>query len=373
MNISKVAYDNAMVNLQECKEKLTRLTSYPLKLYIEPTIACNLRCSYCLPQAYRKIKKKHLNMDVFYALEEQLFDHACEVNLFLRGEPTLAPHFPEMLSTCAKYPFITKFFSNLSYKNDAILADIVEKGAWLNVSLDGLDEKENMREGIDFDRVIRNIRFVQECREKNPQGKFHLRIAVVVSKLNVHRLSNMVEWADSMNIREIMFGCLDGFIGIDKYTLTSDDSRWFADAVKRADELNVRISTPTHVGGKKLEKSSNWNDFGLAIDEYFPHFCEDCNPDVEQRFCPYPWIQTVIQSDGSVVSCCQRKLLLGWFTPKKDFIKDIWNNRRYRKLRSKNDFTRCKTWKTRPCTLTTYSIWGGERRLSQIPGPLGTC
>jgi hypothetical protein len=240
----------------------------------------------------------------------------------------------------------------------------------LNVSLDGLEKSENMREGINMDLVLRNIRYVQECQKKSSRNKFHLRIAVVVSKVNVQGLSKMVEWAHSMNIREIMFGCLDAFIGIDKYALKAEDAARFADAVKRADELNVRISTPTHIGGQKLGKSSNWHDFPLDVDEYFPHFCEDCNPDVERRFCPYPWIQTVIQADSSVVSCCQRKLHMGWFNPEKDFIKDIWNNWSYRKLRRKNDYTRCKTWITRPCNLTTYSIWGGESRLEQIPESL---
>lgn len=80
MKISEKAYNNALLNLKECKERKTILTSYPLKIYIEPTIQCNLNCEYCYSQGHRVLKP--FDMDIFYSIENQLFEYICEVNLF---------------------------------------------------------------------------------------------------------------------------------------------------------------------------------------------------------------------------------------------------------------------------------------------------
>lgn len=355
MKVSEKAYANALLNLKECKDRKEILTSYPLKIYIEPTVHCNLKCSYCYPPGAR-VQTAPLDMDIFYSVERQLFQYVCEVNLFLRGEPTLYKHFSTMLDTCSKYPFITKTFTNLSYDNDSILRKMVEVGIWLNVSFDGLEN--SLRDGISNDRIIKNIKFIQAYKSEIRQDRFHLRIASVVGKNNVKNLVNIINFADSLGIREIMLGCLDSDINF----LTSEDAIEFSRAVERADQLNVRISTPTHIGGVRLEKSRNWEDFSLPIDKYSYFFCEDCNPDVDNKFCPYPWIQTIFQVKNIVTNCCQRKRFMGNFYPHTNFMEDIWNNENYQNMRRINDFNTCSGSN---CNMIKYSIWGGERQLKK--------
>lgn len=364
MVTSETAYRNAITNLKECRDRVPVLTSYPLKLYIEPTSACNLRCTYCYPPENHLAKR--MDMNLFYAIETQFFKHVCEVNLFLSGEPVLHSNFSEMLDICAKYPFITKFFSNLSYDNDKLLKKMVEAGSWVNVSLDGI-ESIGFRDGCDIPLILSNIRKLLEFQRQLKNDRFHLRIAAVVGKHNVTSLCSLIDWASSMGIREIMLGCLDAPERIIQHKLTGDDVDYFNQAVYRAELHGIRISTPSHIGGVRVDKSSNWEDFNLDIDKYFPHFCEDCNPDVETKFCPYPWIQTCIEATGEVVSCCQRKISLGKFTPDTDFITEIWNNAAYQNLRAIPDYSQCKHSQGDFCNMIGYSIWGGERRLNNIP------
>lgn len=364
MKVSDKAYRNAILNLRECRDRVPILSSYPLKLYIEPTSVCNLQCSYCYPVDFRS--NKTMGMDTFRALEEQLFDHVCEVNLFLSGEPTLSKNFPEMLEICSRYPFITKFFTNLSYDRDAILEKMVEAGAWVNVSFDGVN-KNSFRNGIDELKVTRNLRYLVKYNESVKNKKFHLRIASVIGKHNVNSLNSIVTWVAMMGIKELMLGCMDTVGPLDQYKLTGEDAVLFEKAISRADLLGVRISTPSHIGGVKLERTHNWDAFKNDVDEFFPHFCEDCNPDVERQFCPYTWIQAVIEANGNVVSCCQKKVILGQFHPGVDFIKDIWNNEQYQKIRSLENHSGCGSSNGNICNMMTYSIWGGERRLNNIP------
>lgn len=364
MEVSEKAYKNAILNLNECHERLPVLKSYPLKLYIEPTIACNLHCIYCYPDEIHKTQK--LDMNVFHSLKEQLFDYMCEVNLFLSGEPTLHKDFPEMLDICSRYPFITKFFTNLNYRNDDLLKKMVETGCWVNVSFDGLDGNE-LRIGSDVNLILENVKKLQEYQKRIRNKKFHIRIATVVGKHNVDYLCSMIDWMASKELPDLMLGCIDATEVTKQYKLTAEDAEAFEIAIYRADLHGIRISTPTHIGGVKLKKTNNWNEFSLPVDKYFCHFCEDCNPDVEERFCTYPWIQTVVDCFNNVVACCQQKIPIGTFTPDTDFIKEIWNNEAYQNLRKLHDYTTCTAPYGKGCDMITYSIWGGERRLNNIP------
>lgn len=364
MEVSKKAYNNAILNLRECRDRTPLLASYPIKLYIEPTSLCNLQCSYCYPVKDRS--NKSMSMETFRELERQFFEHVCEVNLFLSGEPTLNKHFSEMLDICAGYPFITKFFSNLSYDNDAILKKMVETGAWVNVSFDGVN-KNIFRKGIKENQVISNLKFLIKYNARIKNKKFHLRIATVVGKHNVESLCSIVTWVARLGIKEIMLGCMDTVGALDQFKLTADDAVMFDKAIDRADLLGVRISTPSHIGGIKLKRAHNWDATPLEIDTFFPHFCEDCNPDVENKFCPYSWIQTVIEANGNVVSCCQKKIILGKFSVGVNFIEDIWNNTQYQKIRSLENYSNCGSSNGNICNMLTYSIWSGERRLGNIP------
>ncbi|MBN2353523.1 MAG: radical SAM protein [Spirochaetales bacterium] len=322
-----------------------------------------MQCTYC----YGKRKNyKEMSMELFAALEKQLFKHCCEVNLFLSGEPTLSGNFTRMLRRCAAYPFITKIFTNFSYRNDALLRELVECGTWVNISFDGMKHSAQTRKGLNLDFFLRNIERVQELQNQIQNPKFHLRLAVVVSKLNVAELPEIVRWAVKMRFKELMLGCLDAIHNKRKNMVTSEDKVYFEEAVRLSDKLKIRISTPSHIAGARIEKSNNWNDFELPIDRYFPHFIEDCNPDVRKKFCPYPWLQTVINANGEVMSCCQRKIVIGKMDPDKDFINDLWNNKLYQTLRSFGDSRKCYFFTDHECMLMENSIWGGECRLDNL-------
>lgn len=363
MKISETARENAIRNLHECREKKTTLESFPIKVYIEPTDKCNLRCTYC---GVDRKNRNEMDMDLFNAIKNQLFEHCSEVNLYLNGEPTLSVNFGTMLRTCSRFSFITNVFTNFSYKNDEAIKEMVECGAWINVSFDGMKSSEQTRRGINLDLFLRNIELVHEFQDKIQNPKFHLRLGVVVSKVNAKELPEIVRWAHVMRFGEIMLSCVDTAHNNRIHMLTPEDRTYFNEAVALSDELKMRISSPSHISGARVDKSHNWNDFDLPIDEYAGRYIENLNPDVQKRFCPYPWIQTVINSKGEVFSCSQRKIVAGKMNSKTKFVSDIWNNKMYRTLRSFNDSRKCYYFTAHECVLMENSILGGGCRLDEI-------
>jgi MoaA/NifB/PqqE/SkfB family radical SAM enzyme len=366
VEISPRAYRNAVLNLRECRDRKDRLSSYPLKLYIEPTDACHLRCEYCYPPEQRD--RAVMGMETFRAIEEQLFGTCCEVNLYLSGEPVLSRHLPEMMEVCSRYELVTKTFTSLSYKNDEILKLFVERGVWVNVSFDGPEATRRFRRGSDLALIEDNIAKLVEYGRVVGNPRFHLRLASVIGHHNAPRLVELVQWAQRSGFREVQLGCMDVSSPLEHLGLRPEDAAHFERAVEQADELGVRISTPSHVGGRRIHRPSNWDDVPLEIDRFFPHFVETSNPDVERRFCPYGWIQTVVTARGEVLSCCQRKIPMGRFDPGTDFISEVWNNEMYRSLRRLADHRGCLMWapSRTPCNMLTYSIWGGETALGRI-------
>ena len=86
---------NSDLNICETDEKAVVLKSYPRRLVLELTNACNLNCVMCGRNA-ADFKLTSFDMDVFRSLEP-LMDTVEEVTLMGWGEPTIHPHLRKCL------------------------------------------------------------------------------------------------------------------------------------------------------------------------------------------------------------------------------------------------------------------------------------
>jgi len=345
---------NLRRNAKELKERKDFLTSYPIKIYVEPTQRCNLNCVMCCPE--RRAARDDMTMDLFRKIERECFPYVAEVDFFLTGEPTIAKNFVEMIKTCSQYTFLPKVFTNAAALPEEIIRLFVELGFFVNVSIDASSKKifEDIRRGSDFNRVIANVREMARLNESIKNRRFHIRFAATVGSDNVEEAPGIVELAHGLGIRDTMFGALDSIWGNraplkDNY---EKSSHYLLKAKELADKYRIRFSCPKRIGVQTIEHNHNWDDFGLDIDDYAPFQLEEDNP--YKGKCGYPWIQTAFRSDGAVASCCQREIIMGNF--KQDSFWDIWNGDRYRLMRDQESFYKCLgNW----CNMAVYSIWKG--------------
>ncbi|MBP5448389.1 MAG: hypothetical protein J6X95_09950, partial [Treponema sp.] len=101
---------NSDLNLKEIDSGATILKSYPRRLVLELTNACNLNCVMCGRNA-ADFKPTVFDMDVFHSLEP-IMDDIEEVTLMGWGEPTIHAHFIEMLETINKHSARKYFCTN---------------------------------------------------------------------------------------------------------------------------------------------------------------------------------------------------------------------------------------------------------------------
>lgn len=355
MNISEVRIKNTNLNIREMKEKRTILSSLPFKVYIEPTQRCNMDCVMCWDK--RRTRKADMKLDLFNRIEKELFPSASEVNFFLVGEPTIAENFTTMIESVSKFTFLPKLFSNGYLVKEEIIKKLVELGFFVNISFDASNKGlfEKIRRGSNYENIIYNISKSLELKEKLKDRRFHIRLSVTTGSYNIHDLPNIVHLSKKLGINDIMvFECDMGNWPHERNLINCADFtlKIFAESLSLADNYKIRFSYPKYILGRHIERNHNWNDFSLPIDEYAPSFLEEYNPALGQ--CPYPWIQTAIRSDGTIVSCCQKLIKMGNLY--ESSFKKIWNNKNYIKLRGKNEYYDCQGF----CLLTRNSIWKGE-------------
>ncbi|MGA1792624.1 MAG: radical SAM/SPASM domain-containing protein [Thermoplasmatota archaeon] len=344
--------NNLKLNLEELEERRTKLRSLPMKIYVEPTQRCNLNCWMC--EWGRRSNLEDMDLALFRKIEKELFEHVAEVDLFLNGEPLLSRTFPEMIRTTKRYSFLPKIFTNGLMLDEKMMELLTSHGVFVNISFDGGTEAayDSVRGKGNFKRLVPKLSRFVELGEEVGNDRFHIRLAVTLGMHNIQEAPKIVRLARKLGIDDVMFGALDFGMYYDKH-LTSDPVKtafYLKLAKREADDLGVRFSCPRKIGSRYIEEHHNWYDIKLKIDDHAPFILEQNNP--FEGKCSYPWIESVIRSDGKVLSCCQKHHYMGDLT--KDPFKKIWNNPRYVSLRGKEVYYQCLGVN---CNMTRYSIW----------------
>ena len=71
-----------------------KVPQLPVRLWIESTSRCNLKCGYCPNKDVVKEDHGFMDFGLFTSIIDQVSDHAYDVNLFHRGEPLMHPTAP---------------------------------------------------------------------------------------------------------------------------------------------------------------------------------------------------------------------------------------------------------------------------------------
>ncbi len=344
--------ENLRLNEKELSERKTTLDSYPIKIYVEPTQRCNLDCWMC--DWERRRLKEDMDIQLFNKIEKELFSHVAEVDFFLNGEPLLSKNFPEMIKSSQRYSFLPKIFTNGLMLDEKKMDLLASNGVFVNISFDGATESiyDSVRGKGNFRRIIPKIKQLLEIGREISNDRFHVRLAVTLGIHNIQEAPKIIRLARELGVDDVMFGALDYGIYFEQH-LTSDPAKtefFLKLAKKEADDSSIRFSCPRKIGPVLIKDHHNWDDFTLDIDKYAPFSLEANNPYGGQ--CGYPWVESVIRSDGKVVSCCQKHHNMGDIT--KNTFREIWNNNEYIRLRNQNNYNVCLGVN---CNMTRYSIW----------------
>jgi len=268
------------------KRKKVRLGYLPVRLWIEPTSLCNLRCIMCPNKDLEKSQKGFMEFDLFKKIVDEARGFVFDVHLLHRGESLLHPDFFKMVRYAHEAGLVTRFHTNGTLLNEEKSYQLIESGLdQFAFSFDGFDQEtyERIRVQASFEKTVGNI----------------VRFLEIKKRLGVRKPYTILELIHFPELFD------DG--GRAKFREFKDRFRGLP-----LDKLVV----------KELH---NWaGDFGAAQkgSSYAP--------------CTFLWHALIIFWDGSVLPCTQDfHGYYGLGNVKETAISEIWNNDKMMELRRK--------------------------------------
>jgi radical SAM protein with 4Fe4S-binding SPASM domain len=163
------------------KRRRTVLPYLPVRLWIETTSICNLRCVMCPNKDLKKEEKGFIDPSLFRKIIDEARGFVFDANLIHRGEGLLHPDFPSLAEYAHAAGIHTKFHTNATLLDEEMSRRLISAGLdQISFSFDGYDKKtyESIRVNADFDKTLRNIvRFLEikkEMRSRKPYAVFEL-------------------------------------------------------------------------------------------------------------------------------------------------------------------------------------------------------
>lgn len=333
---------NSEKNLAEIEAGKTVLESYPRRLVLELTNACNLNCVMCGRNA-AEFKPISFSMDNFYSLEP-LLDTVEEVTLMGWGEPTIHPHFNEMMEVIHRHSARIYFCTNgmnLKKIKDAVFDCQVDVFA---VSLDGATDATNsrIRRGSKIEQITEDLKDIVRIKKERGLAYPWINFVFCAMKSNIRELPDLVRLAAEIGIEEVKVVYLTVFEEALLHETLWDEKELvrtvFEEAVRTADELGIVMKLP-HIQG------------------------EDEAGEREHKECYVPWRDFFLGSDGYVRPCMSTPVKLFRYDKETPFM-EMWNAPAFQEYRKSVNESERMDEPCRLCYQSSHCNW--NRRESFI-------
>ncbi len=267
---------------RRCSETATAL---PLRLWVESSSRCNLRCPMCPNKSLPPGEKALMDMDLFRKIVDEARHFVNDMYLHHRGEPFLNPALFDMIACAGEAGIRTRFHTNGSLLDEKKMEKLLKAGPDLvSFSIDGFEKHsyEKIRAGANFEQTVANVIALVTARNSMNLRKPY----VVVEKI---RFRNPGEPENKDKVAELWQRFLKA--GVDE-VIEKDEYVW-------AEE-----TAPEPAGPRTYS------------------------------VCTFPWYAMAICADGTVTPCpqdFQARLNMG--NVGSSTLREIWNGDAYRSLR----------------------------------------
>ncbi len=145
---------------------------FPIRMWVEPTNACNLKCVMCPQSSDTKFQRGFMEFELFKKIINEAKQWVYDMNLHHTGESLLHPQILDMICYAKQAGIYTRLHTNATKLDEEKASGILDAGLdFLSFSFDGYDKKtyESIRRGAHFEQTLENIlRFLQM---KKARGK----------------------------------------------------------------------------------------------------------------------------------------------------------------------------------------------------------
>lgn len=180
----------------------------PMKVGIEPTTHCNLRCPEC-PSGLRAFTRPTgmLQPQNFTAMIDQLHQDLVYLLMYFQGEPYLNRRFLEMAKYATDKGIYTATSTNGHYLTDEVARQTVESGLTeVIISIDGTtqDTYEAYRVGGDLEKVKKGVENLVRWRRELKSQTPVILIQFLVVKPNEHQIADIQAWGKEVGADHVL-------------------------------------------------------------------------------------------------------------------------------------------------------------------------
>lgn len=337
------AAENRTLNAREKQEGRVVVLSRPLRVSMNMTGKCNIRCIYCHLTFADYFTKDELEQQTFNQLSS-FFPTLSHLVYFASTEPLMARHFKEIFTASAPVQAEKYLSTNGILMTEDIAEMFVTGGLYfLTISFGGMTREsfKTAHQVDDLDKVTANIEALNRLKEKHKSVTPKLRLVFVTWKDNAHELIEAVRYAHRHKFSEgvkitYLKAYTDDLIDQIPFDHQEEVQRWVREAQRLGAELRVPIAFD---GG-------NFDDFDEPIVAG------------EHRPCFEPWERMHVEADGTVRTCASNLNTIVAGDLKTQTAEEIWNGPVYQDFRQRVNTADPPD----PCRRCTHNVHKDFRR-----------
>ncbi len=278
------------------------ILGFPVKIAVEPTNLCNLKCPEC-PTGINGLTRKKGNMDLilFKKISEQMNTKLISMIFYFQGEPFLNKKLFDMIKIAAEQNIYTYCSTNGHFLNSETVEKTIKSGLdELIISLDGINQKvyEQYRRGGSLNTVLQGTRELTKKKEELKSALPYTKFQFLVVKPNEHQINDAKILAEQMDVNTIVFKTAQIYDFEQGSPLIPDNQKY--SRYKKVKNGKYRL--------KKKLKNRCWR----------------------------LWSNPVITVEGDVLPCCfdkDAKYAMGNINEQS--FSEIWKGKKYQKFRNK--------------------------------------
>jgi len=325
---SPVIWKNLDALKAQYKAPATHLPFSPVRLVLELTTRCNLRCRMCRDWQDYALKHKSdgdLPDELFTAILN-LVRRAVIIQPQGWGEPLVHPRFFQYMEKIREVNpgGVISFNTNGMLLGPEAAEKTVELGInRVCVSLDSArkDVFEAIRKGASLERILGNLTHLLKIRAKAGQGRPALATHMVLMAETIEELPDFFRMCHEAGFEEISLGTLYG-----------------------CEELQVRDFSKyldLYLEARTYAYQRNLKIYGTGVDKFESLLKAEADPakpegDHPLHFplCCDPWETVFYEFTGNIRPCCNYLGLPVYGNTRESLAVAIWNTRDYQRLRS---------------------------------------
>lgn len=289
----------------------------PVFANIEPTTCCNLNCRFCA-RGFQESHGKHMSRDTFRTIIS-LLPHVFRINLVGLGEPLMNPHIVDLVSDAAYLGKSVGMVTNALLLERIMSRELLAAGLEsITFSIDAPNQSlaDELRSGLDFSKMIENIRMFMECASGYPSVKASVFCALSVR--NIEHFEKIIDLAARLKVHGLMATDINFEQNISE-SLRENDPEMYRNALRSALSRSFSLGLPV-LSIRGLEQ------FGLEA-RNFRYLLRPSDIFHRKRHhenCRSPWQCVPINSEGGIALCdCRPDKIIGNILDRP--LDKIWN------------------------------------------------